>query len=126
MDEYANRGSMRGERKRIVREARYTKRMIFLLTPEEHELLFLVAEKGGYGSAADFLRTKIHEEYERLVRKGVIPTVETPTQREPEKPAAKRGRFEVAVDGVAEAVNDDFISGNPWIAVLQKRGVGVE
>ncbi|MEM0459604.1 MAG: hypothetical protein QXZ31_07020 [Thermofilaceae archaeon] len=120
---------MRGDRRRIVKQARYTKRMIFLLSPEEHKLLFLVAEKSGYKSAADFLRAKIHEEYKRLVRKGVVPTVEgvTPTvettvKREPEKPAEKR--VEVAVDGVAEVVNDDFISGNPWIAVIMDRGRG--
>lgn len=122
---------MRGDRRRIVKQARYTKRMIFLLSPEEHKLLFLVAEKSGYKSAADFLRAKIHEEYKRLVRKGVIPTVEgvTPTveatvKREPEKPAEKREWLEVAVDGVAEAVNDDFITNNPWIALIMDRGEG--
>ncbi|MEM1810270.1 MAG: hypothetical protein QW324_05355 [Thermofilaceae archaeon] len=115
----------RGRKAVLPSRRRYTKDIHLLLTPEEYEQLFIIAEKGGYKSAAEFIRSKIREEYAKLMRK------------ERRREAARReeaivearvdeARVEtaVAVDGVAEAVNDDFISGNPWIAVIMNRGEG--
>lgn len=53
-------------RKTSITKPRYTKRINFLMTPEEHRLLFLVAERCGYRSASEFVRAKIWEEYQRL------------------------------------------------------------
>ncbi|MEM0272606.1 MAG: hypothetical protein QXU60_06090 [Sulfolobales archaeon] len=108
----------RGRKAVVKSQRRYTKDIHLLLTPEEYEQLFIIAEKGGYKSAAEFIRSKIREEYAKLVRGE-------------EQRGAVRGRggaeveamveTAVAVDGVAEIVNDDFIANN-WISVIRGRG----
>jgi len=109
----------RGRKAVIPSRRRYTKDIHLLLTPEEYEQLFIVAEKGGYKSAAEFIRSKIREEYAKLAcrerQRGAA-------RRREEKEVEARVETAVAVDGVAEIVNDDFITNNPWISVIRGRG----
>lgn len=111
-------------RKAVIPSRRYTKDIHLLLTPEEYEQLFIIAEKGGYKSAAEFIRSKIREEYAKLVRRERQRGAARKREEATVEARVDEARVEtaVAVDGVAEAVNDDFISGNPWIALIMDRG----